>query len=146
MFSRASDKRVFADVGEIDLPVRIVHGHRDADAARAGAQVERVLDARDRRATARKPLWISSAIGERGTSARWSDLNLSPANHAVPVRYATGLLLVDAAIDQVEHALLFLGRQSRLSVRGRQIVRQVQRVQHQVRRFVDARCRSCGRT
>jgi ribosomal protein L3 glutamine methyltransferase len=33
-----------------------------------------------------KPFSISSAIGDRGTSARGSLLKLSPANHASPVR------------------------------------------------------------
>jgi hypothetical protein len=38
-----------------------------------------------------KPVVISSAIGERGTSARRSLLKLRSANQASPVRYAAGM-------------------------------------------------------
>src|SRR3546814_18583436 len=37
-------QRLVADVDDIDLPRRVVLGHRDADATRAGAQVQRPLD------------------------------------------------------------------------------------------------------
>ncbi|CSB27386.1 Uncharacterised protein [Vibrio cholerae] len=38
-----------------------------------------------------KRFWISSPIGERGTSTRESTKNSRPQNHALLVRYATGV-------------------------------------------------------
>ena len=85
MFSRASDSasslmsaRSTCHSGlctAIAMPMQPEPVHRSSacDTARSSSHGE-------------KPAWISSAIGERGTSARVSDLNLSPANHAVPVR------------------------------------------------------------
>ena len=129
-------QRIFADVGKIDAPVRIVHGHRDADAARSGAEIEHARDVaivEPRRKT------LLDHLGDRRSrhqSARVGfELESGEPRRAGQIGHR--LVLVDAPIDELEHALLFRSDQSRLAVGRREVVRKMQRMQHEMRRFVD---------
>jgi len=128
-------ERVAADVDQVDRPVRMVHRHRDADAARAGAQIERAPDlavVEPRRETAADHLGDRRARHQRARIGL--ELQIGEPGLAGQIRDRGAF--DDAPLDQREHVAALLGGQPGLAVGRRQVRRQVQHVQHQVRGLV----------
>ena len=129
-------ERVVADVHRVHVPIRVVMRHRDRDAARTRAQVKRAMHFE-----IAEP-WMEIGFDQFGDRrARHQCARIGTETQTGEPRLAGQVCgrdaLVDTALVQGEHSRLFLGSHARLAVDRVHVVRQVQRMQHQLGRLVE---------
>ena len=128
-------QRIVADVRTVHPPLRVVVAHGDGDAARPGAQVQGAAYL----VVAQPRLEAGlDHLRNRRTRHQCARIGLEAQARkpclAGQVRGRNALL--DAAQEQAQHLLFFRFGHARIAVHRAEVMRQVQRMQGQLGRFV----------